>query len=402
MGDLLRQIVKPDDSRAQLKRKNSWLAGQYRSQAAGILSVSPLSYPSLNFSFSNTMPFSKTRKGSDIKYLYMKNNFSNCDDEKNVEDEEDMIDEAEEIFEDLSYVDISNNSSKLMEEIIKNLTSCTKLLTFKLSHCEIKTLPKSFQKLQLLTSLDVSRNQLKKIPKELFSLQSLKYLNLSQNEIKIIPENIKSCNELILLDISGNTLKQFPFCISELYNLEEFLCFKCGIKSLYPKSKEYSEKISSLPSKLKKLDIHSNYISNLPSNWISGCNDIQYLDLSFNELEFLPECIGYLHRLGYINLRSNKLMLIPPSLSRLHKQLKYIYLDQNPFKTPPKTYNNSVLHYFSGILPGQYYDAWFLQIILKAITNRQWSSKELTIIGQSVSGDLFRRHIQKSLSEAGG
>ena len=62
---------------------------------------------------------------------------------------------------------------------------------------------------------------------------------------------------------------------------------------------------------------------------------LKFLDLSFNQLTELPEFIGELHRLETIQVFDNQLEVLPDSLGQL-TQLKSLAVWKNILKTVPE------------------------------------------------------------------
>lgn len=109
---------------------------------------------------------------------------------------------------------------------------------------------------------------------------------------------------------------------------------------------------------LQKLAIQLNKIRSLPSS-ICGMSSLRHLDAHFNELHGLPQAIGKLTQLEYLNLASNftdlaelplsfgdlsslreldlsnnQIYALPDTFGHL-ENLKKLNLEQNPLVTPP-------------------------------------------------------------------
>ena len=128
-------------------------------------------------------------------------------------------------------------------------------------------------------------------------LQSLETLNLSNNNLIKIPTSIGDLKNLFRLDLMKNKINEIPFTIWE--NLVN----------------------------LNNLNLNFNEIKLIP---ISFCKNLQFLEISFNFIDKIPEEIGNLNSLHLLNISHNNLTSIPNSISKL-KQLKRLYLSYNNF-----------------------------------------------------------------------
>ncbi|KAF0689577.1 Aste57867_18996 [Aphanomyces stellatus] len=70
-------------------------------------------------------------------------------------------------------------------------------------------------------------------------------------------------------------------------------------------------------SNLIIVDLAHNCLRTLPAAFAYNLDSVQKLDLSFNDLEALPDDIGQLHALRLLTVRHNRLTGLPPSFDRL-------------------------------------------------------------------------------------
>ncbi|KAL4002876.1 Leucine Rich repeats (2 copies) family protein [Acanthocheilonema viteae] len=95
-------------------------------------------------------------------------------------------------------------------------------------------------------------------------------------------------------------------------------------------------------SKLKKLILHSNALVNIPED-IGDLKELQFLDLSTNKLDRLPAAIGSLSHLSTLLLAHNKISLLPDMtglVSLQHLDVSHNQLTEFPTSFP----NQSKLH----------------------------------------------------------
>lgn len=146
---------------------------------------------------------------------------------------------------------------------------------------------------KFIQRIDLTDNEIENIPSELFALPQLFYLTLTHNKIKKMPITITKV-PLIYLNISENPIEELPELLPR--TLEQFVCAKCGIKKL-PDSLSVLEDlieviapfndldaVPRLPV-VENLDLSHNHLKELPQM----PDTVIFLDLSFNEIETIPE-----------------------------------------------------------------------------------------------------------------
>ncbi|XP_018558598.1 toll-like receptor 7 [Lates calcarifer] len=119
-----------------------------------------------------------------------------------------------------------------------------------------------FKKLFNLTFLDISQNNLNFIPEEVFSSlpDKLSELHIKNNKLKSFHwEKLQFLHSLKILDLSGNSLTTVP------------------------------EKLSNCTKSLKKLILHRNHILKLAPDFLTDANNLKYLDLSFNDIQYIEK-----------------------------------------------------------------------------------------------------------------
>ena len=180
---------------------------------------------------------------------------------------------------------LTNNNLSALDETV--LSSIPELNTLDLSQNNLRTLPKSFSKLNKLNTLDLSHNEFSSLPSCLNQLADLTSLDLSYNLLREIefPPHFSS---LKMLYLGGNHLSSLPSSIQNLSNLEKLFVRR--------------NKLRSIPTSLDKLknlhtiDLGQNRIGNLSLReidsifWnITTIPKLQELILSQNSLSTLSK-----------------------------------------------------------------------------------------------------------------
>ncbi|KAJ2936662.1 hypothetical protein H1R20_g431, partial [Candolleomyces eurysporus] len=233
-----------------------------------------------------------------------------------------------------------NAISKLNPETFHQLT---KLEEVDFYDNKLKDVGDAFDKLSVVTSLDLSFNLLKSVPERLHLLTTLSTLYFVQNRISKI-SGLSTLTNLRSLELGGNRIRKIEN-LETLVNLEEIWLGKNKISKL--------EGLGTL-KKLKILSIQSNRITklegleeleNLDQLYLShnGIKKIEglernlkltTLDIQYNFIEKL-ENVSHLTQLEEFWASGNKI----PDLTGLDKELRQIetlrtlYLEANPCQT---------------------------------------------------------------------
>lgn len=153
--------------------------------------------------------------------------------------------------------------------------------------CGLKTFPlEIFDLADSLEILDLSKNQLSQLPADFERLKKLRILFLSQNKFETIPEVLSQCPELTMIGFKSNRISCFPE--------------------------------NALPLKVQWLILTDNKIEKLPDS-IGELKNLQKLMLAGNKLRSLPDTMAACQNLELIRLSANKLETLPPWLFVLPK-----------------------------------------------------------------------------------
>lgn len=282
---------------------------------------------------------------------------------------------------DLKY---NTNNVQLTSGRLKNVPNelkiCTEIKYLDLFGNSIQEIPDWFYLFKRLEHLSLRNNTLKELPTILFTLENIKHLNLSDNQIhEISGHYFKNLMSIEKVDISYNQISSIP--------TETVTYSKCNSLNLKGnKLQKFPTAISDVKT-LEKLDLSENKISSLEDDAFDGLENLIELDLSFNELSYLPTSIGKLKKLKRLNLSGNKINLLPKEFENL-TSLEFLDFNNNPIGRVPVEISSQGV---SGII--NYY--------LSLGDNVQLFEAKLLIVGQGNVGKTFlmNRLIHNSIPE---
>ncbi|MCL1666602.1 leucine-rich repeat domain-containing protein [Elizabethkingia ursingii] len=282
--------------------------------------------------------------------------------------------------------DLKSNTHKIqlttgrLQKIPNELKICTEVKYLDLFGNSIQEIPDWFFQFKKLEHLSLKNNTLKELPTIVFTIENIKYLNLADNQIREIRghyfRNLLDIEKVDIsynqiasiqtekieypkcksLSIKGNRLEKFPIAVSDAYTLE-------------------------------KLDLSENKISSIEDDAFDNLENLVELDLSFNDLKYLPTSIGKLRKLKRLNLSGNKISSLPTEFENL-TSLEFLDFDSNPIERVPVEISSQGV---SGII--NYY--------LSLGDNVQLFEAKLLIVGQGNVGKtyLMNRLISGSIPE---
>jgi len=154
-----------------------------------------------------------------------------------------------------------------------------------ITDCILKDIPYEMKPIFAhLQKLTIEQNRFIVFPSLLCELSNLQYLYLLRNGMKIIPEGIVQKLKLKELSLDGNKLSE----IDELTNISslEMLSVQSNRIMRIPLS-------LSLLSHLKHLKLSNNKICQLPPSLPKMMTGLKFLDISSNNLAYLPNLEGW-------------------------------------------------------------------------------------------------------------
>ena len=148
-------------------------------------------------------------------------------------------------------------------------------------HADIASVPATIGRLKSLCTLDLSHTGITALPKTISAVTKLTKLTISSTKIAVIPDAVSSLSGLESLEAADTGLTRFPGAIQALGKLMRMTLSNNQIKDI-------PSGIFSL-RRLRTLDLSHNLIENLTAFPERGHCSLNNLDISFNELESLPD-----------------------------------------------------------------------------------------------------------------
>ena len=203
-----------------------------------------------------------------------------------------------------------NNALKVREELLLR-TGIDKeertVLWFglRLTQLEISWL----QKVDWVKELMLARNEFPSLPKEMGTyLKHCTKIDLQQNRLRKVPYSLLELPCIATLNLSHNYIVEIP-------------------------------DVPQLPASLSVLKLSHNHLRSLPN---FGAPKLETLDISFNQLNTVPDCVCSFLALTTLNIAYNSTVLILPNQLGQLKNLHDLNLEGlNDLNHPPKNYRAS-------------------------------------------------------------
>jgi tRNA A-37 threonylcarbamoyl transferase component Bud32 len=174
-------------------------------------------------------------------------------------------------------------------------------------------------KAQGLTSIKIAKG-LNEFPKELFELKdTLEILDLSGNNLSELPENFYDFSKLRIVFFANNKFKVFPKVLAKCPSLT-MIGFKSNRINFIPEN--------SFPKKLQWLILTDNEIENLPDS-IGECIYLQKAAFAGNRIKLLPDSMHNCKNLELLRISANSLIEYPKWLFEMPR-LSWLAIAGNP------------------------------------------------------------------------
>lgn len=244
-----------------------------------------------------------------------------------------------ELFREDRVTDLTNLLSKRLE--VKRLS---------LRDTGIKELPKEIHQFIHLEELDLSRNRFSNVESliaDLSRLPNLKMLILDYTNLRNFPQNIALLQNLEVLSVEASSIKELPESLGELIHLKYL-------------SVRHNSRLIDLPVTIGNLkcmeiiDVSGSGISRL-RNELADCTSLKSIVGNASRIKSLPEDIGKLQNLVYMNLVSNRIIEIPESIGEL-TNLKNLSLGSNDISQLPASFTKLKNLTFCGLSYNRFKD----------------------------------------------
>ena len=208
------------------------------------------------------------------------------------------------------------NGCKCVESLPHKI-SLEALEFFNLGGCsKLKKFPDIVENMSCLSELCLSETTIKdfkdlsSLPIAICSLMSLKILNLSGcSKLDELPENLGKIEGLEELDVSGTAITDLPSSIVHLKNLK--VLSLSGCKGLSSKS---FNKLTRFPLMQPR---RSPDPMGMIERYLIGFCPLTELDLSYCNVQTIPNVLGCLSSLECLNLKGNNFVCLPESIIQL-------------------------------------------------------------------------------------
>ncbi|CAL8079759.1 unnamed protein product [Calicophoron daubneyi] len=234
----------------------------------------------------------------------------------------------------LTHLSISNCS--FLTALPSGLGSCTNLRMLRACHCSLRSLPKSFSKLNSLKYLDLSHNDFHGFPIVVCYFERLRVLLYDQQEGTplVTREDPKGWFVRSGLLYPESTMEKPREDLESLPSLTEDPKSVSLDEAL---EMEWDEDLGLPPligrlSQLVHLSVQSNGLFILPD--VFHLMNIRRLNLSHNRLRALPPHFHKVPHLTHLYLHDNKFEYLEDSFQHLTK-LEVLTLVENPLLYPP-------------------------------------------------------------------
>ncbi|XP_049799965.1 protein phosphatase PHLPP-like protein [Schistocerca nitens] len=271
----------------------------------------------------------------------------------------------------LALLDLSSNCLRDLPDSLRDLQQLQEL---RLDRNQLVALPACLSQLPRLRALWAAHNLLSALPPWLSTMRALSLLDVQGNRVEgvgrssggdVLQQQQQQLGRLVLrenllkgrivladygnltqLDVSENNIETLD--LSALSKLENVQCSRNQLVELTVNGKSLTSliagnnalhklTISPPPVHLMHLDVSYNELEMLP-NWIPGCNKLRALFASHNKLHSLPEHMfcSDLTSLQTLQLSYNQLSSLPSVIG--HLQLQELFLQSNSIAMLPSNF----------------------------------------------------------------
>lgn len=261
--------------------------------------------------------------------------------------------------------------------------------------------------------LSLTEHELEEIPCRVYQIVNLRTLDLSKNKIRSLGK-LSVLKELKSLNCDDNLLTNASELshlgqISNLTNLQTLSLGRNKIKYPTRAISDDGKFAFTLPPKLKQLRLNGNEFASIPKQILAPINTttttttLEKLDMSYNNLAYIPIEIGNLTSLTELLLDNNVITSLPNEMGKLTK-LKTLSMRNNYIQLPSTTTTKSgTTNYFSSNNPQPIPSSIFINTLLVDL-NLHGNKLTSTQLNEFDGFDTFleRRRVVKTKGLIGG
>lgn len=233
-------------------------------------------------------------------------------------------------------------------EELPDFSGCDSLKEIHISNNFIKEIPTDFcESLPQLRTLDLRDNKIEKIPDEIALLQSLMRLDLSNNSINSLPSGLSTLAHLVSLQLEGNPIRSIRRDILQGGTQRILKTLKDRSKDIKPENvtsnllssqQQFPDKFQM--RKTKALALGMKDLTDIPENLFIDAQDsgVTNIDLSKNKLGKIPEGLEHLSKiLTEFSISHNGLTEIPSFIAQFTR-IQYMNVSSNKLESLPEEF----------------------------------------------------------------
>lgn len=212
-------------------------------------------------------------------------------------------------YPNLEMLDLGDNGLLTIEDNVFDALNKLKMLSIRNNHLRILS-PNTFHGLKSLLVLDLSTNQLETLQDGVFSgVEALQQLNLGRNRLsKIEPRAFQNLAKLRHLTLTDNFLHVFPssegllslsslyldmnrigIIPSEIFKTVPYIQLLNLDGNLISRVADDAFKTTRGCSQIQRLSLRDNLLTSVPRQAMACLTNLEVLDLSGNQFEFLTD-----------------------------------------------------------------------------------------------------------------
>ncbi|CAG8525958.1 3888_t:CDS:10 [Paraglomus occultum] len=245
----------------------------------------------------------------------------------------------------LTYLSLTYSKlTSLPDALFEQLRSVERL---ELCHNQIVYIPKTISNLKNLTRFSCTYNRLGALPPEIGKLSSLRFLDVHNNNLTALPKEIWCCQSLVTINASSNLLETFPAPYLPMPSSPLASPLASPLPSPVPGSRANSlsptmpvrtqpspPPTPPLATALRELFLGDNRLTNDIFAIISKFTELRRLNLSFNDIDEIPNGGVFSQHLVELYLSGNQLSALPDDVERW-TSLKVLHVNGNKLKSLP-------------------------------------------------------------------